>query len=136
MGATLFSGSAGIRREPNLIAIKDIMYTGANPSVIFPKGTLFFTFVPLGGNINIVGVEPIILGVNARFPTNEEITILKEQDIFKVGTDINKALAKDNNKGLNNDDSSTKGMSLNNKISIGVGVIALIGLTLYLFKKK
>lgn len=125
-------------RKPNLIALKDIMSLGINPSVLFRKNTLFFAFLPLGGlpNITLPNSQPIILGVDARLPTNEEITLLTEKDMFKVGTDINKALAKDNKKGLNNDDSSTKGMSLNNKIGIGVGAIILIGLTMYFIKKK
>jgi hypothetical protein len=123
-------------RKPNLIALKDIMSTGVNPNVLFPKGTLFFAFIPLGGNINIAGAEPIILGSNARLLSNEEITILKEKDIFKVGTDMAKELGKDNNKGFNDQDSASKGMNLGTKIGIGVGVIALIGLTIYLVKKK
>ena len=123
-------------RKPNLIALKDIMSTGVNPSVMFPKGTLFFAFIPLGGNINVAGVEPIILGVNARFPTTEEINILKEKDMFKVGTDVVQTLGKDKNKGSNNENSPIQGMSVGTKIGIGVGVVALIGLTMYLVKKK
>jgi hypothetical protein len=123
-------------RKPNLIALKDIMSTGVNPSVMFPKGTLFFAFVPIGGSINIAGVEPIILGENARFPTNEEVTILTEKDAFKVGIDVNKALGEDNKKGSDNQDFVLKEMSLNTKIGISVGVIAIVGLIVYLVKKK
>ena len=122
-------------RKPNLIALKDIMSTGVNPNVLFPKGTLFFAFIPLGGNINIAGVQPIVLGVDARLPTNEEITLLTEKDMFKVGTDVVQALVKDKNKGSNNENTAIQGMSVGTKIGIGVGVIALIGLTIYLVRK-
>lgn len=84
-----FNVDGGGLRTPNLIALKDIMTTGANPSAIFPKGTLFFAPISLGGSqISAMGSEPIVLGVNARLLTNEEVTTFKAKDIFKVGTDV------------------------------------------------
>lgn len=85
-----FNASIGGLQTPNLIALKDIMSTGANPTAIFPKGTLFFTPIMDGGGnqIKAMGVEVIILGENARPLTNEEVTTLKAKELLKVGTDV------------------------------------------------
>jgi len=83
------NGSSGLR-TPNLIALKDIMSTGVNPSAIFPKGTLFYAPLTLGGGnqISVMGSELIVLGQNARTLTNEEVAAFKAKDLFKVGTDV------------------------------------------------
>lgn len=85
-----FNASGGGLQTPNLIALKDIMTTGANPTAIFPKNTLFF--IPLregGGNqIKVMGSEAIILGENARPLTDEEVATLKAKELLKVGTDV------------------------------------------------
>jgi hypothetical protein len=75
---------------PNLIALKDIMSTGAKPTPIFPKGTLFFTPIKEGGGntIKVMGSEVIILGENARFITDEEIVTFKAKELLKVGTNV------------------------------------------------
>jgi hypothetical protein len=85
-----FYANGGGLQTPNLIALKDIMSTGANPTAIFPKGTLFYAPISFGGSnqIKVMGSEPIVLGENARGLTSEEVATFKAKDLLKVGTDV------------------------------------------------
>jgi hypothetical protein len=80
---------------PNLIALKDISSDTPNGGVIFSEGTKFYIPFPVGANkVMALGAEPIVLGQNARFLTDEERVAWRVANTLDAGTDVAQDVAK------------------------------------------
>jgi hypothetical protein len=67
----------------NLIALKDIVSTDGTRPVV-KKGSLFYLNIPIGSSRGVIkGAEPIILGVNARYLTPQEIADYKKNERYE-----------------------------------------------------
>lgn len=79
----------GMGQTPNLIALKDIKTDSPTPTTTYKEGDVFYLPIPFGSKkLVAVGLEPILLGENARVLSDAEVTALKVKEGVKAGTDV------------------------------------------------